>query len=139
MKKKGFGKFLAGIAVGAGLGVLFAPNSGEKTREQLKKKMGELLEKAKEVDMNEVRDNIEKKIAEIKEELTNLDKEKVMSIAKDQAKKIQSKCNDLVKYAKEKGTPILEKAAQGVKEKTVEVLENTLEKIKSSENTKKSK
>ena len=139
MKKKGLGKFVAGIAIGAGLGVLFAPNSGEKTRAELKKKINELLEKAKEVDMNEVRDNIEKKISEIKKELSELDKEKVVSIAKEQAKHIQSKCNDLVKYAKEKGTPILEKAAEGVKEKTIKVLENTLEKIKSSENTKKAK
>lgn len=139
MKKKGFGKFVAGIAIGAGLGVLFAPNSGEKTRAELKKKINELIEKAKEVDMNEVRDNIEKKIAEIKEELSNLDKEKVLSIAKEQARHIQGKCNDLVKYAKEKGTPVLEKAAQGVKDKTVQVLEYTIEKIKSSENTKKAK
>ena len=139
MKKKGLGKFLAGVAIGAGLGVLFAPNSGEKTRAELKKKIDELLQKAKDVDMNEVRDNIENKIAEIKKELAELDKEKVMSIAKEQARHIQSKCNDLVKYAKEKGTPVLEKAAEGVKEKTIEVLEYTLEKIKSSENTKKSK
>ena len=139
MKKKGLGKFIAGIAVGAGLGVLFAPNSGEKTREELKKKIDELIEKAKEVDMNEVRDNIEKKIAEIKKDISELDKEKVMSIAKEQAKHIKSKCNDLVVYAKEKGTPILEKAAESVKEKTIEVLENTLEKIKSQENTKKAK
>lgn len=130
MAKKGFGKFLAGIALGAGLGVLFAPNSGEKTREELKKKIDELLKKAKEVDMNEVRDNIEIKIAEIRDELADLDKEKVMSIAKEQAKKIKSKCNDLVKYAKEKGTPVLESAAESVKEKTVEVLENTLTKLK---------
>ena len=139
MKKKGFGKFLAGIAVGAGLGVWFAPNSGEKTRAELKKKIDDLIQKAKDTDMNEVRDNIEKKIADIKKEITSLDKEKVVSIAKEQARHIQSKCNDLVKYAKEKGTPVLEKAAEGVREKTIQVLENTLEKIKKKENTKKAK
>ena len=136
MAKKGLGKFIAGLAVGAGLGVLFAPNSGEETRAELKKKIDELLQKAKEVDMNEVRDNIENKIAENKKEISELDKEKVMSIAKEQAKKIQAKCNDLVKYAKEKGTPVLEKAAQGVKDKTIEVLENTLTKLKSEEKAK---
>ena len=31
-KKSGFGKFLAGAAIGAGLGVLFAPKSGKETR-----------------------------------------------------------------------------------------------------------
>ena len=139
MKKKGFGKFIAGVAIGAGLGVLFAPNSGEKTRAELKKKFDELLQKAKEVDMNEVRDYIEQRISEIKKDLSELDKEKVMSIAKEQAKKIQKKCNELVDYAKEKGTPVLEKAAASVKEKTIEVLENTLEKLKSEESAKKTK
>ena len=139
MAKSGFGKFLAGIAVGAGLGVLFAPNTGEETRAELKKKFEELLQKAKEVNMNEVRDNIENKISEIKHDLAELDKEKVMSLAKEQAKKIKNKCNDLVEYAKEKGTPVLESAAESVKEKTIEVLENTLENLKNSQNTKKAK
>lgn len=139
MKKKGLGKFIAGAAIGAGLGVLFAPKSGEETRAELKKKIDELITKAKEVDMNEVRDNIENKVSEIKKELSELDKEKVLSLAKEQARHIKSKCNELVEYAKEKGTPVLESAAVSVKEKTIEVLESTLEKLKNTENTKKAK
>ena len=38
-KKGGFGKFLGGIALGAGLGILFAPKSGEETRKDLKLKI----------------------------------------------------------------------------------------------------
>ena len=38
MKKGGFGKFVCGAAIGAGLGLLFAPKSGKETREDLKKK-----------------------------------------------------------------------------------------------------
>ena len=68
-----------------------------------------------------------------------LDKEKVISLAKEQARHIKSKCDDLVEYAKVKGTPVLEKAAASVREKTIEVLEGTLEKLKSTENTKKAK
>ncbi|MBR1417030.1 MAG: YtxH domain-containing protein [Bacilli bacterium] len=139
MKKKGFGKFILGAAVGAGLGVLFAPKSGEETRKELKKKIDELLEKAKDIDIKEVKENIDKKIEEIKEELADLDKEKVLSLAKEQARHIKSKANDLVEYAKEKGTPVLEKAANSVKEKTIEVLEATLERLKEAENTKKAK
>ena len=132
-KKSGIGKFVAGAAIGAGLGILFAPKSGKETRRDLKKKFDELIAKAKEIDMNEVRDNIEKKIEEIKKGIAELDKEKALAIAKEQAKKIKGKCDDLVKYAKEKGTPILEKSAQAVKDKTIEVLENTLEKLKADE------
>ena len=35
-KKSGMGKFLAGLGIGAGLGILFAPKSGEETRKELK-------------------------------------------------------------------------------------------------------
>ena len=35
-KSKGFGKLFAGIAIGAGLGVLFAPKKGSETRRDLK-------------------------------------------------------------------------------------------------------
>ena len=138
-KKSGLGKFVLGAAVGAGLGILFAPKSGKETRKELKIKIDELIEKAKNIDIKEVRDNINKKIEEIKSELADLDKEKVVSLAKEQARHIKSKCDDLVKYAKEKGTPVLESAANSVREKTIEVLENTLENLKSKENTKKAK
>ena len=37
MKKSGIGKFIAGAAVGAGLGILFAPKTGKETRAVLKK------------------------------------------------------------------------------------------------------
>lgn len=133
-KKKGFGKFLAGVGIGAGLGILFAPKKSSETRRELKQKLNEMLEKAKNVDIEEVKQNIETKIEEIKEELSDLDKEKALKIAKKKAKQLQEKAQDLVDYAIEKGTPVLEKTAASIKEKTIEVTKEILNKLEETDN-----
>lgn len=115
-KKNGTGKFILGALVGAGLGVLFAPKAGSETRKELKQKMKELIDKVKEVDMDEVKEKITSKIAEIKEELSDLDREKVLKIAQEKGNNIKEQCEQLVELAKKKGTPILENAANEVRE-----------------------
>ena len=121
-KKSGVGKFLLGAAVGAGLGILFAPQKGSDTRKMLKEKMDELIKKAKNIDVEEVKDNIQLKISEIQDELQDLDKEKVLKIAQEKGEQIKDKCQELVQYAIDKGTPVLEKAANEVREKAIDVV-----------------
>ncbi len=128
-KKKGFGKFIAGALVGGALGVLFAPKKGSETRKDLSNKLKELLEKAKEIDVEEVKDAFFQKVENIETEIKNLDKEKVLKIAKQKAKELKKLSEDLLKYAKEKGTPVLEKTAKEVKEKVIEVTKEVLEKL----------
>ena len=41
MDKNGLSAFLLGLGVGVGIGMLFAPKSGEETREYIKSKAGE--------------------------------------------------------------------------------------------------
>lgn len=138
-KKSGLGKFVLGALVGAGLGVLFAPKSGSETRKELKEKMTELLNKAKEIDIDEIKQNITAKVEEIKEELSDLDKEKVLKIAKKKGNDIKEKCEELVALAKKKGTPILENAANEVREKTIDAVKEILEKLEEADKKAKSK
>lgn len=128
-KKSGVGKFVLGAAVGASLGILFAPEKGEKTRKELKKKMDELLQKIKEVDKEEVKIQLETKLNELKAELEDLDKEKVLKIAKEKSEALVKKAGELKEYAKEKGTPVLEKAAESVRQEAVKATKAVLAKL----------
>lgn len=127
--KCGLGTFVAGLAVGIGMGVLFAPKKGSETREDLKNAFDDMVRRLKEIKPGEVKENIEKKIAEIKMGLSDLDKEKVLAIAKEKASDLKKKCEELVVYAKEKGTPVIEKTARELKAKTADVVREVLVKL----------
>ncbi len=129
-EKNGIGKFLLGAGIGLGLGVLFAPKSGKETRKELKEKMDDLVEKAKNTNLEDVKIAIEEKVNEIKNDLKNLDRETVTNKIKEQASKIKDKADDLVDYAKKKGTPVVEEAAKEVKDTTVKALETVTNKLK---------
>lgn len=128
-KKFGVGKFLAGAALGAGLGILFAPKSGSETRKELKKKMDDLVAQIKDIDVEEVKRDFDKKVAEIKEGLADLDREKVLEIAKEKGNDLKEKAQELVEMAKEKGTPMLKKSAQDVLENVIKVSKEAIKKL----------
>ena len=133
MSKKGLGKFVLGAAIGAGIGLLFAPRSGKETRKILKDKMDDLVKRAKELDKEEVKAAIEAKINEIKEGIKNLDKETAVELAKKQGKKIRDKAEELALYVKEKGTPVMEKTADAVRSKAIDVTKEVLNKLESKQ------
>lgn len=132
-KKSGIGKFIAGALIGAGLGILFAPKKGSETRAELKLKFDELVEKAKNLKANDVKIYIEDKIADIKASLEDLDKEKVLSFAREKAKIINAKTEELVQYVIEKGTPVMEKTAAAIKEKASTVTRDVIQKLEKKE------
>lgn len=133
MKKKNNNKskFILGALFGAVAGILFAPKSGKETRKILKIKAEDLINKAKEIDVIEVRDTITSKTQEIIDEIKELDKEKVLKIAKKKAEELKKHAADLVLYAKEKATPVVEDAAESLRRKAIETTEKVLEKLES--------
>ncbi|MBE6156415.1 MAG: hypothetical protein E7161_01580 [Firmicutes bacterium] len=134
--------FLIGAAVGLGLGFLFAPKSGKETREDLSRLIKDLIEKAKQIDVEEVKNAIIVKTKELENTLKDLDKETAKQLIIDKTNDVKIKAQELVDLAIEKGTPIVEKTAKKVKSKTAEILKNTAEKLeepkKTNRKTKKS-
>lgn len=128
-KKKGFGKFLAGASIGAALALLFAPKKGSELRGELKVKFDELLDKARSMDKDDVKEAIESRVEKLKESLEDLDKEEVLKIAKKKAKQITDSANELVEYAIDKGTPVLEKLASEARLKAIAVTKEVLNRL----------
>ena len=122
--RRGFGKFIGGLALGAGLGLLFAPDKGENTRKMLAKRIDELRNKIKEVDMDEVKDELLYKVETLQAQLKDLDKEKVKDVDLKQANKIKAKAEEIYKYAIEKGTPVVEKSADEVRRQALKVVKD---------------
>ncbi len=137
--KGGMLKFLAGVGIGVGAGMLLAPKKGEELRKELSEKINELLEKAKEIDIAEVSENVKKKAIELKEDIKDLDKEKVLKIAKTKSEELKEKANELLDIAKENGSVVFQKAASEVREKAIEVTKEILKKLESEEKSNSNK
>ncbi len=132
-KSGGLFKFIAGVGIGVGAGMLLAPKKGEELRKDLKKKIDELLNKAKEIDIKEVSDDFVKRINELKDEIEDLDKEKALAIAKKKGEELKVKANELLDLAREKGTPVVEKAVEEVRQKAIQVTKEVLKKLEKEE------
>ena len=124
-KKKSIWPFVAGVGLGVGAGMLFAPKKGEELRKDVKNKIDELINKAKEIDVDEVKDEFMKKIDERQAQ--------GIEIAKKKGNELKEKAEDLVEYAKEKGTPVLEKAAKEVRQKAAMVTREVLKRLEDEE------
>ena len=129
MSKKGLGKLVLGAGIGASLALLFAPKKGSDLRNDIKKKINEFMKSVDDMTVSEIKDEFTTKVNEIKKGLDELDKETVLKAAKKKGNELKDKANELVELAKEKGTPVLEGIADDLKEKTVSVAQEVIDKL----------
>lgn len=94
---------LAGLAVGAVLGVLFAPNSGKETRERLSDKALDLA------------DNVKDGFHAIKDNITN-GKESLLGLKNSVIDNVKTKANHLSQEFKEFKETELDKAKSNLKD-----------------------
>ncbi len=128
-KKNGLGKFALGAGLGAGLALLFAPKKGSDLRRQIKKKFDEFMHDVDDLTIAEIKEEFTKKADEIKKGIEDLDRETVMKVAKKKAEELKDKAGELVELAKEKGTPVLEGVAEDLREKTISVAKEVINKL----------
>ena len=79
--------------------------------------------------VSEIKDEFTTKVNDIKKGLDELDKETVLKAAKKKGNELKDKANELVELAKEKGTPVLEGIADDLKEKTISVAQEVIDKL----------
>lgn len=128
-KGSGLGKFALGAGLGAGLALLFAPKKGTDLRRDIKKKFDAFMDDVDDLTIAEIKEEFTNKVEEIKEGIEDLDKETVVKAAKKKGEELKEKAGELVELAKEKGTPVLEGVAEDLKEKTVAVAKEVIEKL----------
>ena len=129
MKKKTVVATTVGLAVGTGLGMMYAPKKGKELRQDIKKELKIVLDKIKKMDVKDMTMSLEKTIHKIEKDLEALDKEKVKKKAEKKAQEIKNQIEDLINTAKEKKDTLIEDAANELKEKATKVTKQILNKL----------
>ena len=82
-----------------------------------------------EVDIDEVKDELLYKVETLQAQLADLDKEKAKEIVLEKSEVIKKKAEELYKYAIEKGTPVVEKAADEVRVQALKVVKEAQKRL----------
>jgi gas vesicle protein len=128
-KKASVGSFLLGAAVGAGALYFFNEENGAEHREELKKNLEKLVEDAKKLKKEDVEKFVNKKVKEIKKAVSEIDGQEILDNAKAKALEAKEKAQELVEYAKEKGTDAIVETSKKVLKNTIKVSKEALAKL----------
>ena len=125
-KRKSLAALGLGALLGGTAGVLLAPKKGSETRAIIKKSIGGIKSKLKNVNNTNIKTHIERKLNEIDLEISKLETEIIFKKAQRRAKKVAKKINNLVKYIKKKGMNDFESLIDDLKDKANTILEEVL-------------
>lgn len=128
-KNNGLKKFALGAAIGVGLGMLFAPKKGSELRRDLKNKLDDLVDKARNITKDDVKNAIEDRVKDIQTAIDDLSAEKVLKTAKSKAKSLEEKVYELSKFVAEKSVPALDKSIKVIQKRTDDVVDEVLKKL----------
>lgn len=135
MSQNKFGRFLSGVLVGIGLGILVAPDKGENTRLELRKSFDKLINTIKDIDIESTKAALINKLAEIESDLTDLDTAKKTDIVKEKTELINQKCDELISVANNTDANMLNDAIKEVKKNTTKLASAVLNSLEESEET----
>ena len=135
MSQNKFGRFLSGVLVGIGLGILVAPDKGENTRLELRKSFDKLINTIKDIDIESTKAALINKLAEIESDLTDLDTAKKTDIVKEKTELINQKCDELISVANNTDANMLNDVIKEVKKNTTKLASTVLNSLEESEET----
>lgn len=135
MSQNKFGRFLSGVLVGIGLGILVAPNKGENTRLELRKSFDRLINTIKDIDIESTKAALINKLAEIESDLTDLDTAEKTDIVKEKTELINQKCDELISVANGTDANMLNDVIKDVKKNTTKLASNVLNSLEEPEKT----
>jgi len=101
--------FIKGAVVGGLVVAFLTPKTGEDMRKVAMDKLDELAEKAKHINVEEVRDGVFGKIEELKSYLASSNKDEILSRIFEEIKNLYDKVKGFVSYKQEPTTEIIEK------------------------------
>ena len=130
MKKNTIIGFLAGTAVGAALGLIFAPKSGKEMRNDISKKAKSISSKINDIDLDDIREFVIEKSADIEKKINKLSRTKVLKDAKKLAKEIEKELANLYDSVKDITEDVLQDSVIKLKEKAANTIERVLNKLK---------
>lgn len=95
------GKFIAGLGIGAAVGMLFAPKKGSELRDELKEKSSKAYDSAKNMTKEDVQEVLNKSIDEIKRAIDEFDMDEFKETTGQKLADVKTKLEGLAKTVQE--------------------------------------